>query len=785
MTSTLARWLATRTQSDLAEILKHRPEASAGQPPRNINDLASRLQTQHSLSALLRELPQPCLDLLETLLVFGPLSRDGLARLVRVDPDDATLNACLEVLQLWVAAWELDGEWHVSGTLKTVLPAPLRLGPPVVEILVTRTVEDLRARANALGVGGPARSKNALIDELEAFYADGDGVRDLVATAPAAQREIITEAAWHGPELRYDGPYLFTGRPDPAVSWLLTSGLAVADWQRVVVPREVALAIRGSDWHPELTAAPAVTALPADADAVERDAAAAVSAALAALTSMLDTIGAEPVAILRAGGVGVKEVRRLAKAGGTDEVSARLWLEIAHSAGWLDVDGEVLVPTERYDEWQATPAADQLQAVLTAWLDLTVVPLIEDRPEGIKSAAVLAPDSYGTIAADLRRDVLGALGNAPAGCGYSADDVRALVAYRRPLLCRLLTDPALATGPLLAEAHALGLAARNAITPLGRALIDGTVAAVADRFVAPAAATAIFQADLTIVVAGAPSADIAALLDDVADRESRGAAVTWRCSAASVRRALDAGRSAEDLVAALRGIAVGGTLPQPLEYLVFDVARRHGDVRVRAVGCVIRADDPALLAEIAAHRGLTTLRLGQIAPTVLTSASDATATLDALRRAGYAPMGEGVDGTPIIERARRRRAPRALVSQNWVRASADQSPEELAEKLLATSPGPTEPPPPMLHLVPEPRRTALTELRRAAGHLSEPELRLLASGLERNHPVWISYTSGDGTTTSRTIDPLELSGSVLVAYCHMRDDERHFVLKRINEVRPD
>jgi predicted DNA-binding transcriptional regulator YafY len=91
----------------------------------------------------------------------------------------------------------------------------------------------------------------------------------------------------------------------------------------------------------------------------------------------------------------------------------------------------------------------------------------------------------------------------------------------------------------------------------------------------------------------------------------------------------------------------------------------------------------------------------------------------------------------------------------------------------------------MLHLVPEPRRTSLTELRRSAGHLSEPELRLLASGLDRNHPVWISYTSGDGTTTSRTIDPLELSGSVLVAYCHMRDDERHFVLKRINEVRPD
>jgi hypothetical protein len=199
----------------------------------------------------------------------------------------------------------------------------------------------------------------------------------------------------------------------------------------------------------------------------------------------------------------------------------------------------------------------------------------------------------------------------------------------------------------------------------------------------------------------------------------------------------------------------------------------------------LRADDPALLTELVAHRGLSMLRLAQIAPTVLTSAADATTALDALRRAGYAPMGETAEGAPVIERARRRRAPQGLVSQNWVRATAAPDPDELAGKLLAGPAVSATLPPPMLHLVPEPRNSSLNELRRTAGHLSEPELRLLASGLDTKHSVWISYTDGDGEASSRIIDPLELAGSVLVAYCHLREDERHFLLKRINEVRPD
>ncbi|WP_351231152.1 helicase-associated domain-containing protein [Streptomyces sp. NPDC002133] len=64
-------------------------------------------------------------------------------------------------------------------------------------------------------------------------------------------------------------------------------------------------------------------------------------------------------------------------------------------------------------------------------------------------------------------------------------------------------------------------------------------------------------ADLTAVVTGTPSAPLAALLDLVADRETSGTASVWRFSPGSVRRALDAGHSPDELTADLGAVAAG------------------------------------------------------------------------------------------------------------------------------------------------------------------------------------------------------------------------------------
>ncbi|MET9493857.1 helicase-associated domain-containing protein [Streptomyces sp. NPDC006552] len=163
--------------------------------------------------------------------------------------------------------------------------------------------------------------------------------------------------------------------------------------------------------------------------------------------------------------------------------------------------------------------------------------------------------------------------------------------------------------------------------------------------------------DLTAVVTGTPSARLATFLDSVADRETSGTASVWRFSAASVRRALDAGRAPDEITAAL---AAGSAtaVPQPLTYLIADTARRHGRMRVAPAAGVIHGDEPALLAELAAQRGLSRLGLRQLAPTVLVSGSPPAEILATLRAEGYAPVAEG---TVRIERIRSRRAAAAAL----------------------------------------------------------------------------------------------------------------------------
>src|SRR5439155_21948492 len=176
-----------------------------------------------------------------------------------------------------------------------------------------------------------------------------------------------------------------------------------------------------------------------------------------------------------------------------------------------------------------------------------------------------------------------------------------------------------------------------AVSAAGRALLDGAenlAAALGD--IGTTQHTVRLQADLTAVVGGTPAAELAALLDAAADIETRRTAYVWRFSPASVRRALDTGHTATTLLADLKAVATG-TLPQPLECLITDVARRHGTVRASTVACCLRSDDTALLAEIAADRRLRTLGLRQLAPTVLAADTDLSDTLAALRKAGYAP----------------------------------------------------------------------------------------------------------------------------------------------------
>jgi hypothetical protein len=76
----------------------------------------------------------------------------------------------------------------------------------------------------------------------------------------------------------------------------------------------------------------------------------------------------------------------------------------------------------------------------------------------------------------------------------------------------------------------------------------------------------------------------------MADRESSGGAAVCRFSPDTVRRAFDLGRDGAAILTFLRTHAPRG-LPQALEYLITDLDRRYGHLRLRlrVAGCSVRA----------------------------------------------------------------------------------------------------------------------------------------------------------------------------------------------------
>ncbi|MDI2131816.1 helicase-associated domain-containing protein [Yinghuangia seranimata] len=310
----------------------------------------------------------------------------------------------------------------------------------------------------------------------------------------------------------------------------------------------------------------------------------------------------------------------------------------------------------------------------------------------------------------------------------------------------------------LAEATALGLVADGALTALGGGVAvqhsAAALLAAAEELLPPAVRRARFQADLTVVVAGAPAVELARLLNGCANAETQGRARVWRFGEASVRRHLDAGGTAAGLLAELAEVAVG-ELPQPLEYLIHAVGRRYGRVRAAPAACVVYSDDEALVTELLHHRALSALRLRRIAPTVLLSAEPLEASVAAMRRAGYAPAAETETGSALVERPAEFRAESSERQGSWPVAlpmpeDLSKDWQEWAAELLerAARPAPVLP-------------AKAARLREAAPLLGPEDCLVLADALDRGSAVRVAATAYNGEPLTSTVAHLAMAGDSL------------------------
>ncbi|RLU82539.1 hypothetical protein CTZ27_29880 [Streptomyces griseocarneus] len=814
----LAAHLRTLGSGGLASLLSERPDAVSEPRPHTLVEVAQRLLRPGSVRRVAARLTLPCLEAAEALAAMSVPAPQALLRSLLVVPSAATAggdgnaveHAAERLLALglvWPAGPEREAgerDLVMADALRGLWDHPLDLYHPVtgVEALTAHAhTELLTGVLAALGIpakDGVAEQRAALV----AHHRDSERVRELVAQAPDASQRLLKHLARLNTTTFSAGHDSELGRDWAAERGLLACRTSLLSPGRsfffggdaMQLPAEILMALRGpgpaAPFHPRppQIATVAVT----DLDVAEA-AASAAAVFLSQAGTVMEACAVQPPKLLKDGGIGTRELIRLTKVSGCAPTTVRLILECAHAAGLLAYEGdERVVPTLAYAAWTSREPAQQYTELALAWRQMLSTPTrahyraafysedrAEDRP---------LPALESRAACEGCRDARAALLEAAATLGpQQAVDIsedpyagfRELISWHRPRVLQCACpDEEPPFEDIVREAVLLGILARGALSPLAAPLLpdaaeatlqESELSSAAQALLPPLADVVCFGGDLTATAPGVPSPRLVAVLDQVADRELRHPARVWRITSASLRRALDAGKTAEEITHGLRAASDADELPQCVTDLVEEAARAHGGIRLTAPSCVLHSADTALVAELAAHPGLAAVRLRLLAPTVLTSPAAVEDVLAALRDAGYAPVQEEDGGTVRIERPA---LPGPLLPVPPAPPGASGIPDypRLAETLLSGQPARAG------------RSGTEQVLATAAQHLDTATLRRLAHAIDHHLGVAITYSAVKGRAAEHALHGLELDPPYLHACIGPDDELQSFHLGRIRDV---
>ncbi len=575
---------------------------------------------------------------------------------------------------------------------------------------------------------------------------------------PKASSDVLTKLTWGPPR----GAITNIKKPGSAIGWLLENNILVAlDSHTVALPREFGIKLRGGKIHKELiTKAGDLDGKKIEQKQIDLAAIANISTILRWCEELLHNLSDEPPTALRNGGIGVRDLKRIAEHLGVDEVCAGFVAELCYLGGLVVIDpDDQILPTSAFDIWLTKSAEERWYSLVVLWLDTSRVSGLIGKVID-KNIAPLGPELDRAGASLIRRTTLKVLlenlNTAP-----QLASLQKIVRWWNP---QRANDDFVEWN--LREAEWLGITGQGGLSTFGSNLLTEEAVLGVEASLPKPVDHILIQADNSAVAPGPLTAELSAEMGTIADIESRGGATVYRFSEASIRRGLDHGKTGDQIRTFL--IKTSKTpMPQPLDYLITDVAKRHGRLRVGSAHTYIRCEDEGLVQQILHDKNCEHLRLRKIATQVLVSDLELTEVINELREFGYLPAAENASGVllsqPNLRRAKSRPKPPRIISELT-------SPKEgvILSAVKAIRAG---------------ERSRKVEPI-VSGTSSNETLALINQYISQKRTLIISYADNNGGVSNRIIEPISISLGTLTARDETTGEQVQFRIPRINGVAP-
>lgn len=707
--------LRARSDAAIAELFQVRPDLLSPVPT-DLSALSARANSTPSLIRALESLNKFQLEVITSACILNePFTKSELLSV-------SNPEAAEELTRLWTAALVYkDGtKFRLPGNLRHLIgDEPAGLGPQ------------------------------------SAKKIDFKGLKDI----PADSAAVLERLTWGPPR----GQVGNIKAPGKAIGWLLENNyLAVMDSKTVVLSREVGMHLRNGKVFKEYSpAAKKFAGTGRKQHDVDRAAIANISDFLRWCEELAHHWSDEPPVALRSGGLGIRDLKRSADHLGVSENCVAFVAEVLYLGGLIVIDtDDQILPTNSFDIWMSRSLEERWSSLVNLWLETSRVSGLVGKM-GEKNVAPLGPELDRAGIASMRKVTLNILSQ-NLESDPDLKTLQEIIAWQMPQ--RFNPEYIEWT---LREAEWLGLSGQGALSEFGIAFLGESDDLGVENALPKPVDHILIQADNSAIAPGPLTVELANMIGTIADIESRGGASVYRFSESSIRRGLDHGQTGEQIKDFLKKTSKT-PVPQPLEYLINDVAKRHGRLRIGMAQSYIRCEDEGLITQILHDKKLESLRFRKLASQVLVCDVEPGDVIATLREANYLPAAENASGilisAPAIRRAKSRPRPPRVLSET-------QAPSEIiikaAVRTLRTGEKASS------HKPREVPRTTANET-----------LDLLHQYIEEQASLTIGYADTNGGVSNRLIDPISISLGTLVARDHATGEMQNFRIPRITGVSP-